>query len=168
MFKRFFSIKYRLLTEKPVKTVPTGRHLAKVLSIYDGDTITVSLIYCDIAFEYNVRIYGIDTPELKYKGLNKNTENLDDQNIKELRTMRDKGLLARDKLIELIGDNPFVFLDCKGKEKYGRLLAEVWPSVSNGCFGGLQPGKETFADTLIKQGYGVPYFGKGRDCVPSP
>jgi len=82
---------------------------AKVLDIYDGDTITVE---CDLGFkikiELKIRLYGIDTPELRGK-------------------TKTKGIKARDYLKLLIENEDIIietFFDRTGK--YGRHLAKVW------------------------------------------
>lgn len=171
MFEFFNSKLYKLLHSKPADIIPVGRHLARVIDIYDGDTITVAIIHKKIVFQYNVRIYGIDTPELKYKGLNKQTENQDTPEIKRLKELRAKGFAAKDRLVRLIGEcpNDLVYLDCRGREKYGRLLADVWPAERVGvclsCWpaNNIRAGKKTFADILIAEGHGVPYTGGKRD-----
>jgi endonuclease YncB( thermonuclease family) len=121
-----------------------------------------------------VRFYGIDTPELKYAGLNKKTENLDIAEIKEKKRLRQAGIEAKDFLVSLIDKCPnrLVYLECKGKEKFGRLLAEVFPVVSISCFGRPVIGKESFTQKLIDAGHGVLYFGDARNtqlssCVDS-
>jgi micrococcal nuclease len=81
---------------------------AKVLHVYDGDTITVAIPLLGSVFKWKCRMIGIDTPEIR-------TRNLSEKRM---------GLLARDALRELVADK-IVSLECGKFDKYGRLLAIV-------------------------------------------
>ena len=83
---------------------------ALVVSIFDGDTITVNI---DLGFdvwlkEQKIRLHGINTPEVR--GVQK-----------------EQGLKSRDRLIELILNKEVVIETIKDKkEKYGRWLGKVY------------------------------------------
>lgn len=89
----------------------------KVVKVYDGDTITVANrisvdgghSYSPQIYRFNVRLYGIDSPELKTK----NTI------IKHL------AIQSRDALHDLIYGK-IVQLKNVSLEKYGRLLADIY------------------------------------------
>jgi micrococcal nuclease len=82
---------------------------AVVTGVYDGDSITVDI---DLGFNnwmknQKVRLYGINTPELRGEE-------------------RPDGLIARDRLRELILDKEIIIKSYKDKAgKYGRWLATV-------------------------------------------
>jgi micrococcal nuclease len=82
---------------------------ATVVSVYDGDTITVDV---DLGFHITqrmvVRLAEVNAPELKGED-------------------REKGLVSRDKLRQLLPVGARVTLQTykDGKEKYGRYLACV-------------------------------------------
>ena len=84
---------------------------AKVIKVYDGDTITVaSRIAKGLPlYRFHVRLNGIDTPEIKAK------------------TMKEKELAveARDALANLIM-HKMVELRNNKTEKYGRILSDVY------------------------------------------
>tara|TARA_Y100001937_G_C7028040_1_gene288743 strand:- start:294 stop:644 length:351 start_codon:yes stop_codon:yes gene_type:complete len=87
---------------------------AKVLSVYDGDTITCLL---DLGFNIHVkekfRLYGIDTPEIKTKDLQEKKE----------------GFKAKHRLQDLIeGKN--VVLKVIKKGKFGRWISIVYLNES--------------------------------------
>ena len=82
--------------------------LAKVVKVYDGDTIHVVFKYFDTFFKWNCRIQHVDTPELRTKDLEE----------------KKRGYECRDKLIALIMDK-VVSLKCSKFDKYGRLLVEI-------------------------------------------
>jgi micrococcal nuclease len=82
---------------------------AKVVHVYDGDTIHIVFKYFDNFYKWNCRISHVDTPELRTK------------NEEEKR----KGYEVRDKLRELILDK-IVNVQCLEFDKYGRLLIELY------------------------------------------
>jgi micrococcal nuclease len=81
---------------------------AKVVSVYDGDTVHVVFYYFDRFYNWTSRIAHVDTPELR-------TKNLEEKK---------KGYEVRDKLRELILDK-IVQLTCHEFDKYGRLLIDI-------------------------------------------
>ena len=85
---------------------------AKVVKVYDGDTITVAakLPFNESPiYRFSVRLRSIDSPEIK------------GQSQKEC----ELAILARDALHNLIFDK-IIELRHNGKEKYGRLLADLY------------------------------------------
>jgi micrococcal nuclease len=99
-------------------TFENREFLCKCIKVYDGDTITVAFkpFYDEDSqsgdntiYKYNIRLSGIDTPEIR-------TKNLDEKK---------KGLEIRDTLREKILDK-LVIIKCSGFDKYGRLLAFVY------------------------------------------
>lgn len=96
---------------------------AKIVSVYDGDTVRANI---DLGFGIinngiggkgvKLRLYGIDTPELR--GDNK-----------------EEGLKSRDRLRELILDKDVIIHTIKDKQgKYGRYLAIIWVKNGEGVF----------------------------------
>ena len=84
---------------------------ATITAVYDGDTVTadVDLGFYMIQKKVKIRLYGINTPELR----NKDPElKLAAQN-------------SRDVLKEYVL-NQEVALKCYGKGKYGRWLCEIF------------------------------------------
>ena len=83
---------------------------AVVIGVYDGDSITIDI---DLGFNnwmknQKVRLFGINTPEIRGEE-------------------RPDGLVARDRLRELILDKEIIITSYKDKSgKYGRWLATVF------------------------------------------
>jgi micrococcal nuclease len=107
---------------------------AKVVKVYDGDTITVVFKHNHEYNKWNCRIYGIDTPEIK-------TKNAEEK--KQAIIVRD---YLRDKILDKI-----VTLECMGFDKYGRLLANVFYNDKN------------IADAMIENNYAKAYFGGTKE-----
>ena len=82
--------------------------MAKVVKVYDGDTVHVVFKYFDKYFKWNCRILHVDTPELRTKDAEE----------------KKRGYECRDKLSALIMDK-VVSLKCSKFDKYGRLLVEI-------------------------------------------
>lgn len=84
----------------------------KVIKVYDGDTITIATklpINGSPIYKFQVRLTGIDSPEIKGKS------------PEEIALAK----ISRDALHNLIFDK-IVQLKDVGTEKYGRLLANVY------------------------------------------
>ena len=83
---------------------------AKVLSVYDGDTITCLL---DLGFNIHIkekfRLYGIDTPEIRTKDLNEKKE----------------GYKAKNRLADLI-DQKEIYIKVLKKGKFGRWVSKIY------------------------------------------
>jgi micrococcal nuclease len=114
----------------------------RVIKVYDADTITIAskLPYDDSPmYRLSVRLNGIDTPEMKGKGVS------DDE--------KEAAKLARDFVSNLVL-NKFVTLQNIESEKYGRILADVYI------------GNVHLNELLLKERYAVKYDG-GTKIKPS-
>jgi micrococcal nuclease len=87
---------------------------AKVIKVYDGDTITVLIdLGFGVTFKEKLRLYGINTPEVRGKE-------------------RPDGLISRDRLRERILDKNITIKTFKDKKgKYGRYIAEIYLEKEN-------------------------------------
>lgn len=103
---------------------------AKILKVYDGDTVTVAFPLGDIMYRWSCRLSGVDTPELRTKNLQE----------------KEFGYEVRDALREKILGK-VVQLTCGEFDKYGRLLATVY--IDGECVN----------DWLVNNGYAFAYDG---------
>ena len=98
------------ITEKvPEFSLENEIKKAKVVSVYDGDTIKVVFPILNKLYKWNCRITGVDTPELRTR----------DELEKKF------GYEVRDKLREKILDK-IVTVKCGEFDKYGRLLVDIY------------------------------------------
>ena len=104
---------------------------AKVVSVYDGDTIKVVFPLENKLYKWNCRLEHVDTPELRTKNENE----------------KKYGYIVRDKLREKIL-NKVVNIKCNDFDKYGRLLIEI-----------LQNDDVTINQWLIDNQYAFKYDG---------
>ncbi len=103
---------------------------------YDGDTITFDIpnVHPLIGKKINVRVYGIDAPEMKTRN---SCEKEKGQQAKDLVN----NLLKKAKQIDLLGIQ---------REKYFRILADVHVDGVS------------LASTLLAAGLAYPYFGQTK------
>ena len=138
----------------PSFTLENQIYTAKVIDIYDGDTVTCVMRIFDNHYKFKVRLAEIDTCELTSKN-------------------REHGLRARMRLYELITNSSsqnidihlprinlrkllsnqecLITLKCGKFDKYGRLLGWLY-TLSN-------PDTSSFNETLVTEKLAYPYFG---------
>lgn len=92
---------------------------AKVVKVYDGDTLTASCLGPNDSgpFLWSVRLSGIDSPEIRTR----------DEKEKE-------AALVCKKYLEGLVLNKIVVLKVLGAEKYGRILATVYVGGNDGRY----------------------------------
>lgn len=160
-FRRNTSVPTTKDLGKSEKYIPKFQY-ARVSSVYDGDTITVSTLKRrwlkkNKIYSYKVRIDGIDCPELRGSDV-------------EEKFFAEK---AKDFVAKRI-DKKVVKLDILGYDKYGRLLAHVFYKCNDNqnygntfedLFGKCQDCPHNLASELIINGLAVIYDGKAKDDV---
>ena len=91
---------------------------AKIVHVYDGDTFRAALIHNNKVKKLTFRPVGYDTPEMKPLKTMPNRDT-------HIRLAKE----ARDHLIKLFGGiGSYVFIKCHKFDKYGRVLATVYPT----------------------------------------
>lgn len=88
---------------------------AKLIRVIDGDTIKARVdLGFYVATNITIRLYGINAPESRTKDLEEKA----------------RGLAAKARLIELLGNGEFV-LNSQGTGKYGRWLGVIFANDRN-------------------------------------
>lgn len=133
---------------------------ARVVSVYDADTMTVVVPVFGNVFKVSIRLQGIDTCEIKSK--------VKENKIRAVRA-RNRVLqyigalpsdevsldstLTRSQIQILLGSKVFlVWLECDKMDKYGRVLANVYGS----------PGANQtacFSERLVEEKFAYRYDG---------
>jgi len=108
---------------------------AKVVRVYDGDTVHVAAIVNGGVHRFMIRAYGYDSPEKRTK------------NSKE----KEAGLAAMNVMIKRVEGKIIQIKILPIKEKFGRLLAI------------LSDEQGDINEWMIKNGYGKPYFGGHKE-----
>jgi micrococcal nuclease len=116
----------------PLYSVKNIKTNGRITDVYDGDTITVVLNLAlskeKILQKHKIRLYGIDTPELK--GLT-HEKGLEARNfLIHLITQKDIELTKeykKNEIIEMLKETKTIFrFELLGEDKYGRLLANIY------------------------------------------
>ena len=111
------------------------RYRTYIHSVYDGDSITDAELDLgmNISIRRPIRLYGVDTPELRKEQL-------------------EAGRVVRDFVRDLILDKWVIIKTFKDEEgKYGRLLADI-------DIEGMM-----LSDILLEKGYAKVYFGGTKE-----
>ena len=120
-------------TKKPTQSGETTD--AKVVAIYDGDTITIAKKVHGVFYRFNCRLNGFDAPELKSK------------NPLEKKW----GRVSKKILSDLILDKIVTVTICDHEDKYGRLLVNI-------MFGDINVN-----EYMLNNGYCVAYGGATKE-----
>lgn len=111
--------------------------IARVLDIYDGDTLTVAMPWKDGIYKFTIRLLGINTEEIRgTTGDTKERANL--ARVLLAKTVAcDKfpvdAKTARAVLRKSLGQHDCrVRVQCKSFDKYGRVLANVYLTGQDG------------------------------------
>ena len=117
----------------------------KVIKVYDGDTITIATKFTypnNVFHRFSVRIKGIDTPEIRRK------------NKKE----KEFAILAKN-CVSKLALNKIVELKNIDKEKYGRILADVYVLSFDDTLDPKNAKKINISEYLLKKKLAVAYNG---------
>lgn len=117
----------------------------KLRKIVDGDTIDVDI---DLGFgvwlkKQRIRMMGIDTPESRTSD--------DEEKV--------FGLMAKQRLTNLIADAKVLKTYNDERGKYGRILGEVI------CYFAAEDRWAGSSEIMIKEGHGVAYHGQSKDDI---
>jgi endonuclease YncB( thermonuclease family) len=137
----------------PAFTLENNVYFAKVIDIYDGDTVTCAFKLFDNYYKFAVRLYGIDTCELKSK--NREQALRARMRLYELVTKMsskeiDLGIARKNLRTVLENSECIVILKCGKFDKYGRLLGTLYATDNN---------EQSFNQILVSEKLAYPYFG---------
>ena len=102
----------------------------KVIDVYDGDTITVAAMVEKKMYKFKIRLYGIDSPELRTKN----------------KSEKEAAIKSRDYLRKMILHKK-VQIKEPFYEKYGRICGTVYLNKKNIC------------NDMIKKSKAISYYG---------
>jgi endonuclease YncB( thermonuclease family) len=128
--------------------------VGRVVNIHDGDTMNVILPVFDTNLcRFSIRLNGIDTCEIKSKD----------------KVLQDNALKARDRVFELLTNNKvntkndikkllesevyLVWVECLNKDKYGRVLANIYKDKGT---------TKTVSEILLEEKLAYKYEGKTK------
>ena len=131
---------------------------ARVVDIYDGDTLTIILPFNDSYHRFAVRLLGIDTPEMKSKLVDNKKKAIRARNTVMQWVLPNKIInleepYTRKQIQEMLASEvSLIWVKCDIFEKYGRLMIEAFSDFQS-------PASESFSKRLIREGLAYEYFG---------
>jgi endonuclease YncB( thermonuclease family) len=126
--------------------------LAKVLEVYDGDTIWVGLYDNNVEREVHMRLFGYDSPEMKPK-----------KDIKDRVLHIDAAKVAANALTKRIGGiGEVVWVKFVKREKFGREMGYIF-QYSNNINDGNFDNKKSINSWMIENGLGKKYGGEKKE-----
>jgi endonuclease YncB( thermonuclease family) len=121
----------------------TGKHTCRIVSLHDGDTFTGVINMGGTYWTFNIRVNGIDTPEMTskapdaYRARERLFQMLTGENVDTLAfKKKDFDAYFKNRYTSLI-------FEADGSDKYGRVLANL-PHITQ---------------TLIREGLAYEYHG---------
>ena len=125
----------------------------RLIDVYDGDTVKVILPTFGSYYKFTIRLNDIDTCEIRSKD----------------KILQNNGIKARDRLFELVtnikvitkndikktleSDVYLVWVDCCNKDKYGRVLANIYKDNDT---------TKSFSEILLEEKLAYKYEGKTK------
>ena len=125
----------------------------RLIDVYDGDTVKVILPTFGSYYKFTIRLNDIDTCEIRSKD----------------KVLQNNGIKARDRLFELVtnskvntkndikktleSDVYLVWVDCCNKDKYGRVLANIYKDKDT---------TKSFSEILLEEKLAYKYEGKTK------
>jgi endonuclease YncB( thermonuclease family) len=115
----------------PYYSMEDQTKLCRVMSIYDGDSITIATIINEVPTMFKCRLEGIDTPEIKPRlGIEDRHEHIQKakrarNRVAQLVTNCDIPLDSDQKTLDIAPNSKLIQVKCGKFDKYGRLLISI-------------------------------------------
>ena len=120
----------------------------KAVDFYDGDTFNIIISYYDLLYHFKARMFGYDSPEIK--------PSLSLENREEVKK---NALLAKNRLMELLGSKDYFKVHCHEFDKYGRLLVSVFIKDCDEEDDSIYDFNKTVNGQMVREGHGYSYYG---------
>lgn len=114
--------------------------VCRVVDVYDADTITIAIMFCDKIFKTKCRLAGIDSAEIR-------TKNLEEKK---------HGLAAKEYLKNLIKDK-FIWVYIGKNDKYGRPLGTFYMNEED-----FKLKRNSINDDLVGKNLAYVYTGQTK------
>ena len=143
--------------------------ISKCISIYDGDSATFCIVLHNQIYKFNMRLSGIDTPEMRPLKTKPNRD-----------LEKKASIISRNKLLQLVTDQninlhtayskreiknilninkKLLYIKCGKFDKYGRCLVKLYNTKDH---------IKSFNNILVENGYAYKYYGgKKKDDFTS-
>ena len=123
----------------------------KAVDFYDGDTFNIIISYYDLLYHFKARMFGYDSPEMKPSLTLENREEV-----------KKNALVAKNRLMELLGSKEYFKVHCHEFDKYGRLLVSVFikdHDDGENDDNGVYDFNKSVNGQMVREGHGYSYYG---------
>ena len=130
----------------------------RVVSVYDADTLTVVMPLFDSYYRFNIRLLGIDCPEMKSKILENKKKAIRARNqviqwlLPNQKINLDEAYTKKQIQEMLSQDVAIVWIKCEEYEKFGRILANIYSNMNDSD-------NLSYSNRLISEGLAYSYMG---------
>jgi endonuclease YncB( thermonuclease family) len=138
----------------------------RVVDILDGDTITCIIPILNNFYKFTIRLYGIDTCEIKSKNLDIHNKGLDAKNkiisllCKSNNVDEFDSKLTKKEMKDFLSNNFIIaYISCKEFDKFGRTLANVYLYDKTKDIDAIIKKENCISYILIQEKLAYPYFG---------
>ena len=140
---------------------------ARVVDVYDADTLTIVLPAFNGYYRFSGRVYGIDTSEIKSKvAENKASANRARNRVLQLLGVPNAALervYSRKEVQAMLQEDVFlVWVVCGDFDKYGRLLITPYQVQDVQTAQPDEGGRVSIGDVLVREKLAYPYFGETK------
>lgn len=159
--ERLFSVLRRLEYQAASNDTDSdlrGAHFAKVVKVYDGDTVTLALIDGGRHYQVSARLAHIDTAEMR---INKPQKESQKWTTEELRVEKEEADAAKAYLLNLLPADKVVYAVIQKRDGYRRCITELYlPDEAD------KPTEQQrmLNMELVNAGHALLYEGKGERC----
>lgn len=130
---------------------------AKIVYVYDGDTVHIVINFNHSLTKFNCRLFGIDTKEMKSTNSNDKDYAIQARNhllskiLDSTNTNTNLNNINKNNIKELCANSKkLVWVNCLEFDKYGRLLIEIKDTPQS---------TKTYNQELIDLGLAYAYYG---------
>lgn len=155
-------------TDTPPFRIEPSQQWARVIDVYDGDTVTCILkLHKKYPYRFQIRLSGIDACEMRSRNPVLKAKALEARQcvLQEITRCSDavlQTLQTRNDIKTYLNKTPsFVWLHAVSFDKYGRVLANLYLSKPKSS-SKITPPPQSLSDVLIDRGLAFPYDGRAK------
>lgn len=147
------------------------KQFCRIVDILDGDTLSVILLLNTQYYRFNIRLYGIDTCEIKSKNLEIHNKGIDAKNriisllcSSNKVTGFDANALSKKEIKDFFCNNFITaYISCKEFDKFGRTLADIY-LYNEECsdLNEITKKENSLSYMLVTENLAYPYFGETK------
>jgi hypothetical protein len=142
--------------------------ICRIINVLDGDTLVVIFHFFNNFYKFTIRLYGIDTCEIKSNNEHIRKKGLDAKNYVISLLCLSNNIQPLDitfvtkKDVKEFFNNNFIkaHISCKNFDKFGRILSEIYLYYDNND--NFEKKENSISFMLLNNNLAYPYFGETK------